>query len=110
MFSGIFLHLFFDIIGDWTRLMMISGVPIAIIGDYFNSLTKDEDENGGCSWFIMLLVIILWMFEIEHFTPKIIAGLVICCILGIVAFLLTLKRWKRFKTLEKEQKEKEDQE
>ena len=108
--GGIFPPLFFEGFEDLSWIITITGIPIAAIGDYFNSLTKDEDRDGGLSWGILLLAF-LWMFKnIEHFTTPIIVGLVICGILVIVAFILTLKRWRRSRALEKERKEKEDQE
>ena len=110
VFAGLLLELFTNAIDDWARVMMIAGIPIAAIGEYFNSLTMEEDENGGCSWFLLLLISILWIFNIDQFTTPIIACLVISGILLIVAFVLTGKRWKKMKAREKERKEKENQE
>ncbi|MBR5170654.1 MAG: hypothetical protein IKW85_08810 [Muribaculaceae bacterium] len=96
---------------DWYRVLMMCGIPLAIIGDYFKSLTLEEDENGGCGWFGIGMLTLFWIDRINHFTAPIIAGTVFGSILLIIAFILNGKRWRRVKAKEKEeQKEQEESE
>lgn len=94
---------------DWFRVCMIYGISLATIGDYFKSLTLEEDENGGCAWFCFCGVALLWIDRINHYTTPIIIGIVFGCILLIIALILTGMRFRRIKAREKEQ-EKEQKE
>ena len=105
LFGGMILDFFPDNIvpqNDWYRVSMMYGISLAVIGDYFNSLTLEKDENSGCSWFCHCLMALFWIDNIEHFTTPIIAGIVLGCILLIIAFILNVMRWRRARAKEKE--------
>ena len=112
LFGGMILDFLSDNIipqKDWLRLCMMYGVSLAIIGDYFNSLTLEEDENGGCGWFLLGLVAFLWIARIKDYTVPVIAGIVFGCILLIIALTLNGMRWRRLKAREKEQKKEHEE-
>lgn len=94
---------------DWFRVCMMYGISLATIGDYFKSLTLEEDENGGCGWFCFCGVALLWIDRINHFTTPIIIGIVFGCILLIIALILTGMRFRRIKAREKEQKKEQEE-
>ncbi len=112
MFGGMILEFIPDSIlpqNDWYNVCVMYGISLAIIGDYFNSLTLEEDENGGCSWFALCLMAFFFTGHIKHFTTPIIAGIVIGCILLIIAFILNVMRWLKARAKKKEQEESENQ-
>lgn len=112
LFGGLILEILPDNIvpeNDWTRVFMMYGISLVIIGDYFISLELEEDENGGCSYFCLGLLPILWLDRINHFTAPIIAGIVFGYLLLITALILNYKRWRRAKAKEKEQEDSENQ-
>ena len=112
MFGGMILEFIPDSIlpqNDWYNVCVMYGISLAIIGDYFNSLTLEEDENGGCSWFALCLMAFFMTGHIKHFTTPIIAGIVIGCILLIIAFILNVMRWLKARAKKKEQEESENQ-
>jgi hypothetical protein len=111
-FGGTILDFFPDSIvpqNDWFRVCMMYGISLTIIGDYFKSLTLEEDETGGCGWFCFGVLVLLWIDRINHFTTPIIAGIVFGCILLIIAFILNGKRFRRVKAREKEQKKEQEE-
>lgn len=113
LFGGIILDLIPDSIvpqNDWYTVCMMHGISLVIIGEYFNSLKLEEDKNGGCSEFCYGLIALFLINNIKHFTTPIIAGIVFGCILLMIAFILTGKRWQRARAKKKEQSESEKNE
>ncbi len=112
LFGGMILDFLPDNIvpqNDWYRVCLMYGISLAAIGDYFKSLTLEEDENGGCGWFALCLTAIFWIDRIQHFTVPIIVGIVFGCILLIIAFILNCKRWRRAKAKQKEQEKVQEE-
>ena len=104
------------LISDWSdalpkndlyRTTMLLGWGIGWLGSYFQPLAIKELENGpGCfltiNIFLLILLPLGWIYDIEHFTTPVVIILAISAVLFIVDFVLIYKKYRQIKALTKE--------
>ena len=95
---------------SWTRIAMISGFAIALLGMVIAPISKKEIENeSACDIFSTAIVWSIlagsWILCIDNFSPLVIAILICDIILLVVDCVLAYKKKEMAKTLIAESKE-----
>ena len=100
-------------LADWFDVGAVCSMAFGMLAVSVAPITKNEIENGGKWTFYSIIIVTLAMlfniFDIEDFTPAIVAPLVVGVAVLLIDCLLAYKRTQRVKALQKEQEELENQ-
>ena len=98
---------------DWFNVGIICSMAFGMLAVSVAPITKNEIENGGKWTFYSVLIVTIAMliniFDIEKFTPAIVAALAVGVVVMLIDCLVAYKRMQRVKALQKAQEEAENQ-
>lgn len=98
---------------DWFNVGIICSMAFELLAVSVAPITKNEIENGGKWTFYSVLILTLAMliniFDIERFTPAIVAVLAVGVVVLLIDCLVAYKWMQRVKALQKAQEEAENQ-
>ena len=98
---------------DWFNVGIICSMAFELLAVSVAPITKNEIENGGKWMFYCVLILtsamLINIFDIENFTPAIVAVLAVGVVVLLIDCLLAYKWMQRVKALQKEQEELENQ-
>ena len=99
---------------DWFDVGAICSMAFGMLAVSVAPITKNEIDNGGKWTFLSIIIVTLAMliniFEIENFTPAIVAVLAVGVVVLLIDCLLAYKWMQKVKALQKAQEEAENQE
>ena len=98
---------------DWFNVGIICSMAFEMLAVSVAPITQNEINNGGKWTFYCILILTLAMliniFDIENFTPAIVAVLAVGVVVLLIDCLLAYKWMQKVKALQKEQEELENQ-
>ena len=98
---------------DWFDVGAVCSMAFGMLAVSMAPITKNAIENGGKWTFYSILIVTLAMlfniFDIENFTPAIVAVLAVGVVVLLIDCLLAYKWMQKVKALQKEHEELENQ-
>lgn len=98
---------------DWFNVGIICSMAFELLAVSVAPITKNEINNGAKWTFYGILILTIAMliniFDIENFTPAIVAVLAVGVAVLLIDCLLAYKWMQKVKALQKEQEELENQ-